>query len=435
MRASIREFVQKTCTKSYNHAMVPTTTATVAVTTSSRKAFCTAGTHKINPLLSCYKPTLSYIHPLAISQHIRTQRISITSTANAASISEASSQSKSTDNKTNNNNNNNKNKTHKTPGDIFLDNLGTLFLSAIGLLILALVRSSKGTTNKNNLRSLIETCAALDPFEIDDLRTANDEFTVQVFRDIRAQLEQKYGWKLDDRIDYKLFVSAVMQEMKGMKGEQFTIQLGHLMDRVIVSILEQQQQVDGRDGQGENDNVSDFNFDPQLQQQQQQQQQPQGLELRLLLVVLTLAMNSTVRERVQVLYDILATDSHNDSNDIIVDDQDEHMTDKIHVEENDVVKMVGYLQKTCQLVPDAQIVESKTKFPVQEYLVGSPRELVILGKMSKKEELSPNAVLDGNEGRRYGQEEGWSCDDFHHLLRSRHVCAWGECYVKTKSLT
>jgi hypothetical protein len=434
MRPCIRQFLHKTGTKSYwnSNAIVPTTTPHSS--TSGKKVFTTIG-RTVGKTTNAFfynnnknKPTLSCRHTpqVVVSSQpmvIRNQRHSITSTARAGTAAAAASTTSApaTDSSTtaNSNKNDQKHNKKKTPGDIFLDNLGTLFLSAIGLLILALVRSSKGTTNKNNLRSLIETCAALDPFEIDDLRTANDEFTVQVFRDICGQLlGKKYGWRLEDEIDYKLFVSAVMQEMKGMKGEQFTIQLGHLMDRVIVSIVEEQQQ--GREQQGreqvQEDLYTEKNDDPDTSVTSSQ-----GLELRLLLVVLSLALNSTVRERVEVLYDILGThgsfyDDDDDGNDAVVD---EHS----NVQEKDVIKMVGYLQKTCQLPPDAQIVESKTKFPVQEYLVGSPRELVILGKESKKEEL-----MSSNTDR------GWSCDDVHHLLRSRNVCAWGECYVKTKSL-
>eukprot|EP00557_Chaetoceros_sp_GSL56_P011558 CAMPEP_0176486796 /NCGR_PEP_ID=MMETSP0200_2-20121128/5765_1 /TAXON_ID=947934 /ORGANISM="Chaetoceros sp., Strain GSL56" /LENGTH=446 /DNA_ID=CAMNT_0017883533 /DNA_START=107 /DNA_END=1447 /DNA_ORIENTATION=+ len=446
MRSCIRKFVHKT-------------------TFSSTRAFFTTG-GIFHPKKTSLVVPFSYIHPL-ISQPIGNNRYSIavivskaastsaasTTTAATTATTTTSSQgggggggsSSRQSNSSDTNNDKNKNKT-KTPGDIFLDNLGTIFLSAIGLLILTLIRSSKGTTNKNNLRSLIETCAALDPFEIDDLRIANDEFTVQTFRDISQQLEKKYGWKLDHVIDYKLFVSAVMQEMKGIKGEQFTIQLGHLIDRVVVSILDQQQDDEAVVG-GEvmqhkvqdsdpimptwhNENL-DARVSSSSSSSLSSSSSSQGLELRLLLVVLSLAMNSTVRERVQVLYDILATDSSHDNADADADADADSDDNKVHVvKEKDIIKMIGYLQKTCQLVPDAQIVESKTKYPVQEYLVGSPRELVILGKASKKEELSQSVLLNNDEGG-----GGWSCDDFHHLLRSRHVCAWGECYVKTKSLT
>jgi len=299
----------------------------------------------------------------------------------------------------------------KTPGDIFLDNLGTVFLSAIAFVILTLVRSSRGTTNKNNLRALIENTAALDPFEVDDLRTANDQFTPEIYRNIYKAMKDKHGWQLDQKIDYKLFVSAVIQEMKGMKGEAFTIQFGHLLDRVIVSII-------NKIGKDE-------------VQYSQIEDEKEWLEVRLLLVALSLAMNGSVRERVEALYDILVEDdeiqgqngSEGDETDF--PNRNDSMNGSI-VKEKDIVKMVDYLQKTCQLVPDGQMIESDTKYPFQEYIVGSPAELTAHGKVLKKEDISEEALEGG--------EKGWSCDDFHHLLKSKSVCAWGECYVKKKSL-
>jgi len=73
------------------------------------------------------------------------------------------------------------------------------------------------------------------------------------------------------------------------------------------------------------------------------------------------------------------------------------------------------------------MIESDTKYPFQEYIVGSPAELTAHGKVLKKEDISEEALE--------GEKKGWSCDDFHHLLKSKSVCAWGECYVKKKSLT
>lgn len=305
-------------------------------------------------------------------------------------------------------------KKSKTPGDIFLDNLGSLFLSAIALVLVTLVRSSQGTTNKNNLRTLIENTAALDPFEVDDLRTANDQFTPQIYRNVYQALKKKHGWQLDQKIDYKLFVSAVIQEMKGIKGEAFTIQFGHLLDRVIVSVINK--------------------IGIEEVQYSQNEEEKEWLEVRLLLVALSLAMNGSVRERVEALYDILVEDEEiQDQNGIEVAEidhlsrnDDDSMNGQI-VEEKDIVKMVDYLQKTCQLVPDGQIIESDTKYPIQEYIVGSPAELMTHGKTLKKDDLSEDALEGG--------KKGWSCDDFHHLLKSKSICAWGECYVKKKSLT
>jgi hypothetical protein len=286
-------------------------------------------------------------------------------------------------------------KKSKTPGDVFLDNLGTIFLSAIGLLILTLIRSSYGTSNKTNLRKRIEVETALDPFEMDDLRTANDQISPEIFREIYMSLRRKHGWTLSQKVDYKLFVSGVMQVMKGMKGDEFTVQLGHLLDRVVAAAAEKNQE----------EEVNVLGED--------------GLEFRLLLVALSLTMKSSVRDRVEVLYEILQ-DSEMEHNDMGGEMK------APAVREKDVIKMVGYLQQTSQLVPDAQIVESDVKYPAQEYKVASPVELVHFGKEMKKDELSDDALAGG--------EMEWTCDDFHHLLRSRGVCAWGECYVKTKSL-
>ena len=97
--------------------------------------------------------------------------------------------------------------------------------------------------------------------------------------------------------------------------------------------------------------------------------------------------------------------------------------------ETDVIKMIDFLQQTCQLVPETQILESETKYPVQEYKVGSPSELMAVGKISKMEQLSDDALKEGAS-----TERKLNCDDFHHLLRSKGVCAWGECYVRKKGL-
>eukprot|EP00558_Chaetoceros_sp_UNC1202_P005754 CAMPEP_0197247850 /NCGR_PEP_ID=MMETSP1429-20130617/32517_1 /TAXON_ID=49237 /ORGANISM="Chaetoceros sp., Strain UNC1202" /LENGTH=92 /DNA_ID=CAMNT_0042708881 /DNA_START=81 /DNA_END=356 /DNA_ORIENTATION=+ len=79
---------------------------------------------------------------------------------------------------------------------------------------------------------------------------------------------------------------------------------------------------------------------------------------------------------------------------------DSPSTAKSGVSEKNIIKMIGYLQSTCQLVPESQIIESETKYPVQEYTVGSPMELTYLGKEMKKDELSNEAMglAEGTDG-------------------------------------
>jgi hypothetical protein len=72
--------------------------------------------------------------------------------------------------------------------------------------------------------------------------------------------------------------------------------------------------------------------------------------------------------------------------------------------------MVGYLQETCQLPPDAQIVPTETKCPTQQW------------KKDKSQDLVP---WDENE------LDLIDLFAFASILRSRLVFAWGECYYKS----
>mmetsp|Transcript_9868 Transcript_9868/g.12489 ORF Transcript_9868/g.12489 Transcript_9868/m.12489 type:complete len:398 (-) Transcript_9868:220-1413(-) len=315
----------------------------------------------------------------------------------------------------------------KTVGDIFLDNLGKVFLSTIGLIVAALVRSSMATTNKNDLRTKIEELASLDPFEIDDLKIANhdldkhvmelifkgvlEQFSFQSRNDIGSGVDKSdglgneddirhYQYQANTRVKYEDFVNVVMNIMKGLKGEGFTIELGHLLDRVVIGLLEKQELSHRREDDGK-------------------------LDLNLLLVALTLCMNGTIRERTEILFDIMTATTIKSPEQSDASNGQKNQSNQV-VTEKQIIEMVKYLQDTCQLVPDAQIVESETKYPIQEYKVGTPSELVQMGKIMKKDELSDSALAE--------DKGSWTCDDFHHILRSRAVCAWGECYVKTKGL-
>jgi hypothetical protein len=286
----------------------------------------------------------------------------------------------------------------KTVGDHFLDNLGKIFLSGIGLIIGSLVRSSYSTSDKTALRTKTEVISALDPFEIDDLRAANDELTPKVFRLIIERFEQLgYLGHGEHRIQYEEFVSIVMKTMEGIKNDGFTIQLGYLIDRVVVGILKK----DGENTDGK-------------------------LDILLLLTALSLCLHSSVKERVAILFELMLKYDSNKVNTVPEKNNNED-GNYPSVKLERVQKMVGNLQKTCQLVPDAQIVETTTKYPYQTHRIGTPEELVGMGQVMKKEELSDRACSTKKDSY-------WSCQDFHHLLRSRSVCAWGECYIKTRSL-
>jgi len=255
-------------------------------------------------------------------------------------------------------------------GNVFLDYLGTIFLSAVGLIVASLVRSYLGTQNRNKIRDALENTAAIDPLELDDLRMANSEMTVAVYRDIVQQLVAQFAARGDTGVTYGEFVTAVRGIMARSKGESFTIELGHLMDRVVLGALHKQGA---------------------------HSDEPQSLVLWL--VVLSLALSSPALERIQVLYEVLqSTDSSSSGGG----------SDEAVVSLAQARAMVGYLQDTCQLVPDSQVIPVQSrKYPIQQHECANPTSLV-------QWEGSEQDVLD--------------VDAFAAILRSKAVCAWGECY-------
>ena len=286
--------------------------------------------------------------------------------------------------------------------NIFLDNIGKIFLGAIGAIIVALFRSSKATSYRTALRDYIENHALLDPLEIDDLRVANSELTVEVYERIMADVYSAFP---NGRASYEDFVSVVMTTMRGLKGEAFTIQLGHLIDRVAIAAIEKEAELEKQAEVaigGSASDATEMGGDPTKRQ----------LPLPLLFTVLSLALQSDMSNRVRLLFDALQKDSAS--------------AEEGTVTEADIVKMVDYLQRTCQLVPDAQIVQTETKYPVQTYREGTPTELVgCAKKLMEDDGLLREEVKDA--GR-------YDIADFHRILRTKQVCAWGECYRKTKNI-
>lgn len=229
-----------------------------------------------------------------------------------------------------------------------------------------IVRSYYGSTNFNKMRELLQERASLDPLEIDDLRLANDELNLLVFQEIMKNVIQDFPAKT---ATYKEFVWSVRRTMKRMKGDAFTIQLGHLIDRIVLDAL------------ADHGKHSD---------------EPQPIAF--FLTALSLAMHGPVPERTRALFEV-------------AEQSLEHKGDQVTLE--NVRTMVGYLQDTCQLVTDAQIVESSQKYPSQKYERGDKGKLL---------------EWDGTE------KDIIDVDAFSAIIRSRAVCAWGECFRLRKNV-
>lgn len=248
----------------------------------------------------------------------------------------------------------------KDNSNIFLDNLGKIFLGAIATVVAMVIRSSSSTKKKNNLRDQIEDASILDPVEIDELRIANSELTPDVFRHIVRDLLDRFP---QHTCSYREFTRSTRTTMAQLKGGEFTVQLGHYLDRVVADVL-------GKYGKSADD----------------------PLPLALWLATLSMALYSSVDERIEVLFESMEKENSS-------------------VLFSQVEDMVGYLQDTCQLPPDTQVVATETKYPVQLWERGTPSQLV---------------PWDGSKNDKMDLES------FKSILKSKSVCAWGECYHKKK---
>lgn len=260
-----------------------------------------------------------------------------------------------------------KNKKNESKPNLFLDNLGTIFLTVIGLIIASLVRSFYGSTRKNDVRKKLEDLSALDPLEVDDLRFANPHISVSVFRALIADVREAFP---DGQATYRDVVHTVRKALQS-KHAIPTIELGYLLDRVALQVS-QEAGVTTAETQS----------------------------VTLWLVLLSLALNAPIPDRIRILYEIMETD--NTSGD-----------GSTTVTLLKVRDLVSYLQSTSQLVLDTQVLPTENQaYPIQSYHRGTPDELVRWDASGLHDPIDIDALAA--------------------ILRSKSVCAWGECYSKQK---
>lgn len=320
---------------------------------------------------------------------------------------------------TNSNTSSNNNDAKPAPvRDFFLDNLGKIFLSLIAMVVLSLIRSSKGTNNMKAVREELEADSALDPLEINDLRLANSELTLDVFREIMKDLindDEK-----NNNMTYPAFVKAVRTTLLRVKGEGVTIGLGYLIDRVVIKALQDRLEQKSSSSsiskeQSNEKDSSDNTVSSEWEQAQGGDHADISMPLSFWLTVLSLALNGPAPDRIRILYEIMELEKSNTTeNNLSISSSS--MGDKHEgmVTLDDVREIVGHLQTTCQLVPEKQIIATVNKYPVQQYRKGTPMELVQWEEQGKED------------------KESIDIDAFAGILRSKSVCAWGECYHKKK---
>lgn len=336
--------------------------------------------------------------------------------------------------------------------NLFLDNLGKIFLAAIAAVIAALVRGSRGTAARLAVREELQEASLLDPCEIDDLRTANSEFGPDEFRAVVRQVYASCGGR--SAVTYEEFLSVTKRTLQSLhKGgnDGYTLEFGHLLDRVMIGRLEQRtqpQQKASIDSAATTETTTIASSSSE---------EADRFPLPLLFTVLSLALNSSVDDRIKLLFGTLQhhqqqqqrqdgvlllelddDDTNNGNNNDDHRDATQGGTDDPGggVSEEAVADMVGHLQRTYQLALDPQILPTTVKYPVQEYAVGTPAELVARAKQALAEERTGDKHAVWSSSSEETETQHLSCRDFDDILRTMFVCAWGECYGrKTKKRT
>jgi hypothetical protein len=368
--------------------------------------------------------TKKYHHPAPTTRGFS----SLTSFPSQNAIDESTRTSSNENNNDNNHGNNRdskektqKEKTKKDEPNIFLDNLGKIFLSSIAIVLLSLLRSSKSSNARITLRESIESIALLDPLEIDDLRLANTDFTIDIYEHIIKEIQTVFVNRAN--VTYPEFLSIVIKVMaESNKGLGYTIQFGHLIDRVIIAELERIAAADANKSSREED----------VSAEKDGVENDGELPLPFLLAALSLALHATVTDRVRVLYESakIGQDSSSTMVNNTKNEEDEEggtssSTTSDLLSGQNASRMVQYLQRTCQLVPDAQIVETNTSIPYKTYRVGTGDELVTRARKGYGGKKGSVGVTPENN-----KDGPITLEEFHAILKSHTVCAWGECYIK-----
>lgn len=292
--------------------------------------------------------------------------------------------------------------------NLFLDNLGKIFLLGIGTVIVTLVRSSYNTSNRHLIRDRLEEIAAIDPKEIEEFREANSELTLDAMRQILSIYYQEEATSRDDSgvissyDDFVIAIRKIMATRFPNHGEAFTIQTGHYLDRIVVAAL-------GERGEGAPHVAEHKNTEDKV-------------PVALFFAAMASAMNGSVSDRIRILHEILGMEEESlkqyqqqGGMGMTMEGGSNAKTTANSVPLTRIRDMVGYLQETCQLPPDTQIVPTERKYPTQEWRRATPMDMV------------PDISEDGKEA-------GGEVDlvEFAAILRTKSVCAWGECYMKWK---
>jgi len=222
---------------------------------------------------------------------------------------------------------------------------------------------------------LVEETTVLDPVEIEEMRSCNTEFTPILFSSLVAAAYSAFPSKL---LTYPAFLSFTRTHLITSTADvTATIQLGHYLDRVMLS----------------QPNYSDST----------------PYSLGFLFTILSLALYSSVAERQELLYTVLQHEAN--------------LQPTAPLPATTMEDFLQMLKDGCQLPPEVAAIECGDPYPFQNFKVVTGGELLNrLRDEQDTDKVAQSAALYGNCGEEVGMEV------FRNVLKAKLVCAWGECY-------
>jgi hypothetical protein len=326
--------------------------------------------------------------------------------------------------------------------------MGTIFLTVIGGIVAWLVRSYLNSQERTAVRHRLEATSAADPLELDDVRVANSglvQLNIKAFQQVMELVQSQLETTSEDacyRMTYPQFVSAVRTALLTIHAKEppsftdtsasevaVTVQLGHILDRIALSMLWKQEPPPQQHALETNRLLNTV-----------------SLPLAQWWTLLSLAMDVMPRQRIPILLQAIVIQSSSmggtetDEFSLEATPTANRTNDDVTVSYEQVVELVSYLQASCQLAPDAQIVADPSRqYPLQRYTIGTPHQLVDLALTTMATTTttsSSNAATTASTTAQHPelQHEArlFDCQALEAILTSKSVCAWGECYRKTK---
>ena len=182
------------------------------------------------------------------------------------------------------------------------------------------------------------------------------------------------------------------------KGDEFTVQFGHLLDRVIFS---------AKDYFDKDDENSEWRVNIKSFMDENNE-----IPIAFLLTVYSLALNSSVDQRIELLYEVMKHDT-------VIRTGNDYQNGQLDAESTK--RLISYLQISCQLPTETQVIEKpNSKYPIQQYIRASAEDLF---------DRASEDIIDKHTSE---SNKVFSLEEFSNILCAPSVCAWGECYSKKR---